>query len=79
MMNLGSIVQELESHVDGEQHEGLVALDDRKVTTTQTSALISIPKAKDLGMVEEDTDQEASVSVRLLDNEIVVTARIPRD
>ncbi|TKX45827.1 hypothetical protein [Halorubrum sp. ARQ200] len=58
--------------------EGLVALDDRTVTTTGSSALVSIPGAASLGLVDKSSTT-ASVSVRQLDDEIVVTARIALD
>ena len=58
--------------------EGLVALDERTVSTTQSSALVSIPSAKELGLVGKSS-ATASVSVRELDDEIVVTARIRLD
>ncbi|OYR59843.1 hypothetical protein DJ83_11155 [Halorubrum ezzemoulense] len=58
--------------------EDLVALDDRTVSTTTTSALVTIPKAKELGLVDKQS-VTASVAVREIDGEIVVTARIDRD
>ena len=62
--------------LDLAQLEGLVALDDRSVTTTESSALVSIPSAKQLGLVGKSSTT-ASVAVRRDDDEIVVTARIP--
>jgi len=69
--------QEQTTQIDPSALEGLIALDSRTVTTTETSALISIPGAKDAGIV--DSDITASVSVRRDDSEIVVTARLPLD
>ncbi|MDB9301242.1 hypothetical protein PN417_09875 [Halorubrum ezzemoulense] len=64
--------------MDLDDLEGLVALDDRTVTTTGSSALVSIPSAKSLGLVDKQS-ATASVSVRRLDGEVVVTARIALD
>jgi len=69
--------QDCRNEADLSALEGLIALDSRTVTTTETSALISIPGAKDCGIV--DSDITASVSVRRDENEIVVTARLPLD
>ena len=55
--------------------ESLIALDRRSVTTTGGSALVSIPAARDLGLVDCD-DLDAAVAVREDDEEIVVEARI---
>jgi len=62
--------------MDLAQLEGLIALDDRSVTTTESSALISIPGAQRVGLVGKSSTT-ASVAVRRDDDEIVVTARIP--
>jgi len=78
-MNLRQIIDALELIESPDLETGLVDIDLRKVTTTDTSALISIPSAKSLGIVGNEDELEGVVSVQELDGEIVVTARIQTD
>ena len=78
-MNLRQIIDALELIESPDLETGLVDIDRRKVTTTDTSALISIPSAKSLGIVGNEDELEGVVSVQELDGEIVVTARIQTD
>ena len=59
--------------------DDLVGLDDRSLQQIGSSAYVSIPAAKKLGLIGNIEDIDASVSVRQTDTEIIVTARISLD
>lgn len=59
--------------------DDLVGLDDRSVQKIGSSAYVSIPAARKLGLIGNIDDIDASVSVRKTDSEIIVTARISLD
>ena len=59
--------------------DDLVGLDDRSLQKIGSSAYVSIPAAKKLGLIGNIEDIDASVSVRETDTEIIVTARISID
>jgi antitoxin component of MazEF toxin-antitoxin module len=57
--------------------DGLIDLDRRSLIKLGNSAVVSIPRADDLGIIGNIEDLDAAVSVRLVDsNQIIIEARV---
>jgi len=56
--------------------DGLIGLDRRSLIKLGNSAVVSIPEAQQLGLVGNIDELDAAVTVRKVDDEIVVEARI---
>ena len=57
--------------------DGLIDLDSRSLIKLGNSAVVSIPRADDLGIIGNIEDLDAAVSVRLVDsNQIIIEARV---
>jgi len=57
--------------------DGLIDLDRRSLIKLGNSAVVSIPRADDLGIIGNIDELDAAVSVRLVDsNQIIIEARV---
>jgi len=57
--------------------DGLIDLDRRSLIKLGNSAVVSIPRADELGIIGNIEELDAAVSVRLVDsNQIIIEARV---
>ena len=63
------------ANIDPDALAGLISLERRRVNSSGTSARLTIPAANDLGLVGK-VGLTASVCLREVDDEIVLTAKI---
>ena len=57
--------------------DGLIDLDSRSLIKLGNSAVVSIPRADELGIIGNIEELDAAVSVRLVDsNQIIIEARV---